>query len=59
MIICVWSALHLSVPARRHTPTRRLFLLVFWMVLALLAPEVLLFLAMCERMDAASLMKTV
>ena len=59
MIICVWSTLHFNIPTRRHTPIRRFFLQVSWMAIALFAPEVLLFLAMNERMGATSLMKTV
>ena len=57
MIICTWSTLHLSIPTRRLTPTRRLFFQVFWMAIALLAPEFLLLLALGERADATSLVK--
>jgi len=57
MLICVWSTLHLNIPSKRHTPTRRFFLQVSWMVVALLAPEALLFLAINERIDATVLMK--
>jgi len=56
-IICVWSTIHLNVPFIRHTRTRRFFLQVSWMVVALLAPEALLYLAMNEKAIATGLMK--
>ena len=56
LIICVWSTVHFNVPRRRHTNTRRLFLQVAWMLIALLAPEYLLYLAVCERIDAGFLL---
>src|SRR5258706_13452327 len=57
LIICIWSTLHFSIPTRRYTATRRFFLHVSWMVLALLAPELLLFLAINERTNASILVK--
>jgi len=57
-IICVWSTLHFNIPSRPHTPIRRFFLQVPWVVVALLAPEVLLFMALSERIDATALMKS-
>ena len=59
LIICVWSTLHFPVPIRRHTTTRRVCLQVSWMVFALLAPEVLLYLAVNERIRAGALLKQV
>ena len=57
-IICVWSTLHFNIPPNPHTPIRRVFLRVSWVVIALLAPEVLLYLAINERVDATKLMRT-
>ena len=57
LIICVWSTLHFNIPVRRPTAIRRLFLQVSWMVFALLAPEVLLYLAVNERIRAGVLLK--
>lgn len=57
MIICVWSTLHFNIPTRRYTSTRRFFLEIAWMLLALLAPEVLLYLAINERINAGLLLK--
>ena len=59
LIICIWSALHFNIPTRRYTVTRRVFLQVAWTILALLAPEALLYLAINERLVAESLLKKV
>ena len=59
LIICVWSTLHFPIPTRRYTATRRVFFKVSWMVFALLAPEVLLYLAVNERIKAGALLKRV
>ena len=59
LIICIWSTLHFNIPTRRHTPTRRFSLQVFWMFIALLAPELLLFLAINERINAHTMLKKV
>jgi len=57
LVICAWSTLHFNIPIPRRTPTRRFFTQVLWMVIALIAPEVLLFLAIRERRSAAILVK--
>ena len=59
LIICVWSTVHFNVPRRRQTNTLRFILQVAWMLIALLAPEVLLYFAVNERFDAGFLMKKV
>ena len=59
MIICVWSTLHFNIPIRRYTVARRFFLQVSWMIIALLAPEFLLYLAINERIMASVLLKKV
>jgi len=57
MTICVWSTVHFNIPTPRRTPTRRFFTQVLWMVIALIAPELLLFIAINDRMNAAILVK--
>jgi hypothetical protein len=52
MIICVWSAVHLDIPNTRHNPTRRFLIRVVWMLITLIAPEALLFLAINQRIHA-------
>ena len=58
LIICVWSALHFDIPITRLTPTHQFFIHVSWLVVALIAPEVLLCAAIDQRVDAEILMKT-
>ena len=57
LIICVWSTLHFDIPTTRHTPTYRFFIQVFWMVIALIAPEVQLCAANNQRIEAGYLVK--
>jgi len=57
MIICIWSTIHFNVPIKRYTATRRFFLQVFWMLIALLVPEILLYLAMYESINAGILLR--
>jgi hypothetical protein len=57
MIICVWSAVHLDIPNTRHSPTRHFLTRLVWMLIALIAPEVLLFLAINQRIQAHALGK--
>ena len=57
MIICVWNTLHFNIPTTRYRRTHRIFLRVFWMFIALLAPEVVLYIAINQRIDASSLAK--
>ena len=59
LIICIWSTLHFNIPIRRYTATRRLFLQVSWMIIALLGPELLLYLAINEMITARILLKQV
>ena len=59
LIICIWSTIHFEIPTRRYTATRRVFFQVAWMIFALLAPEVLLFLAIDERIMAGILLQKV
>jgi hypothetical protein len=59
MLICIWSTLHFNVPSRRCSTTRRFFYQVFWMFVALLAPELLLYTAINERISAGNLLKKV
>jgi len=57
MIICIWSTLHFNVPTKRYSTIRRFIFQVLWMFIALLAPEVLLLLALDERVNAGILLR--
>src|SRR6266404_6805340 len=56
LIICVGSTVHFNVPRRRQSNALRVSLQVGWMVIALVAPEFLLYLAINERVDAGCLL---
>ena|SRR6266404_112737 len=56
MIISVWSTVHFNIPATRHSPTRHILFRIFWTLIALIAPELLLFFAINERFNAGILM---
>ena len=59
LIICIWSTVHFNIPVKRYTVTRRCFTQVSWMFIALLAPELLLYLAINERITAGVLLEKV
>ena len=59
LIICTWSTLHFNVPVKRYSAIRRFVFQVSWMIFALLAPEVLLYLAIHEWIKADRLLKKV
>ena len=59
LIICIWSTLHFNIPAKRYTATRRFFIQVSWMFIALIAPEILRYLAINERITAGFLLRKV
>ena len=59
LVICTWSSLHFSIPARRYSAIRRLTLHVSWTIFAFSFPEILLILAMNERINADTLVKRV
>ena len=59
LIICTWNTVHFNIPPKRYSDTRRFFLQVSWMVIALYAPEFLFFLAVNERISADTMVKAV
>ena len=59
LIICTWNTVHFNIPIRRYSNTRRFFLQVSWMIIALYAPELLLFLAINELISADTLVEKV
>ena len=59
LIICTWNNLHFNIPTKRYSAIRRLLLHVSWTLIAFLTPELLLFLAINERISADTLLKRV
>lgn len=59
LFVCTWNTLHFNVPVRRYTATRRLFIQLRWAGLALVAPVVLLYIPINDRITAGVLLKRV
>ena len=57
MSICIWSALHFGIPITRQSFTSRIGPSALWIFIALNAPEVLLYGAVHERVEASYLME--
>ncbi|KLO11468.1 hypothetical protein SCHPADRAFT_942033 [Schizopora paradoxa] len=57
LLICVWNAIHPDIPMRRFSTTRKLFVAFMWMVVAIFAPELLLFIAFNQRLAATKVLK--
>lgn len=53
--ICVWSALHLSIPRRKRTWKGNLGAKLLWMTIGLLLPEMLIYAAVEQRLKAGKL----
>lgn len=58
MLLCVWTAVHLNVPPPRRVWRPRLWKLA-WLILALLAPEMIAYTAWYQRQQALTMMHTV
>jgi len=57
LITCVWRTVHFNVPTKRLPRCGRFLTQVLWMVIALLAPEYLLYLAINQWTDVAYLVR--
>ena len=57
LIICVWRTVHFNIPTKRLPFTSHFFTQLLWMVIALLGPEYLLYLAINQWTDVAYLVK--
>jgi len=59
LFLCLWSSLHPNVPHKDETPVRRSTLKLMYTLLALLAPELIVYTAWCEHSSATTLVKEV
>ena len=59
LFLCVWTAVHLNVPAHNHGKFRKLCIRLMYMTLGVFAPEYLLYLAFKQRIAAADLLQAV
>jgi len=55
MGLCVWSALHLNIPSKRHGVVQFWLRNVKWMLTGLLAPELVVFAAWKQYVSARTL----
>lgn len=56
LTICVWSAVHINIPSRR-SPMLTFLKKLGWMVVGIVAPEALLYIAYREKSIARSILK--
>jgi hypothetical protein len=59
IFLCTWSAMHLNVPGEKDTQLRTFLRKCTWMLLGVLAPEYVAFLAIVEWDDASRLVRQV
>ena len=59
LFICVWTAVHLNVPAPYHGKLRRLSIRLMYMTAGVLLPEYLLWMAFRQRIHAKDLLRAV
>jgi len=52
LILCMWTSLHLNVPPSGETTFRGVLRKLLWTMLALLAPEIIVFFAWSQWMSA-------
>ncbi|KAI0758914.1 hypothetical protein C8Q74DRAFT_272047 [Fomes fomentarius] len=55
LLLCVWSALHLDIPGQGESKLKRHMSKTGWLIIGLLAPELLLWVAFQELQAACSL----
>ena len=59
MLVCVWSAMHIEVPTRRRGAVGALAHRLGWMLLGVLMPPWLLYLAAAQLINAVRLLGVV
>jgi len=59
IFLCTWSAMHLNVPGEKDTQLRTFLRKCEWMLIGLLAPEVVAVTAVAEWCEASKLVKQV
>lgn len=58
LLICAWSAVHVDIPSREMSTSKRLVPKLGWLVMGLLAPDYLLYLAVGQWFNALGLIRT-
>ena len=57
LVLCVWTAIHLNVPAQNSTRTRPALQRLKWVLMGLLAPELVVYTAWDQWISAKRLTK--
>lgn len=57
MLISVWSALHLDIPTKRLSSWKKIDHNLYWIMMGLLCPEIILYNAICQLWWAHRLLK--
>ena len=57
MLISVWSALHLDIPTKRLSSWKKIGRSLYWIMMGLLCPEIILYNAICQLWWARRLAK--
>ena len=55
--LCIYSAIHLNIPRHGASWWEKFFAKLKWVVVALFAPELVVFTAWCQRQDAKVMLK--
>ncbi|KAK3688762.1 hypothetical protein B0T22DRAFT_512503 [Podospora appendiculata] len=59
LLLCVYTAIHLNIPATKDTKRRLYLRKTKWLVIAMLAPELVVYIAWCQRQEVKKLHKMV
>ena len=59
LILCLWTSLHLNIPRQGHTAVGRMGNKLAWTLLALILPELIVYIAWRQRASADALRKEV
>ncbi|KAJ9615135.1 hypothetical protein H2200_001209 [Cladophialophora chaetospira] len=57
IILCVWTCVHMNIPAPGEHPSRRVWRKIKWTIYGLLGPEIVLFTAWSQYNEAKDLIK--
>ncbi|KLO07654.1 hypothetical protein SCHPADRAFT_945100 [Schizopora paradoxa] len=57
LLICVWNAIHFDIPMHRFSTSRKFMVAISWTLLAVISPELILFIAFNQRLAATNVLK--
>ncbi|KAF8811620.1 hypothetical protein BYT27DRAFT_7183765 [Phlegmacium glaucopus] len=59
LILCMWTAMHMNIPPQDESPISRMARKLMWTLIALLAPEIVAYIAWRQWISAKSLAKEI